>query len=203
MPLIKTINERSREFAAGERTLDSSLSVRGFFEKIENMVADISGDLDKQARLRTATDFDTLPFLPELRNALIHLVRNTVDHGIEEPLEHNSVGKGETGIVEIKFRRMEDYMCEVLVGDDGRGIDMDSVKRKAGELGLLGENATRAQILGVLFSPKFSAKDSVSDISGRGVGLDAVHEIVEALQGTISVATKMGEGTRFILRIPS
>lgn len=201
---IKSINERFREFAsheAGDRA--RSGSIRSFFDNIERMASDIADELGKKVRVRTATDFDVLETLPRLRNPIIHIVRNALDHGVEEGLERISKGKTEEGTLEITFNREEDNRCRIEVRDDGRGIDFAGVARRAREAGLIeSENPSTNELLKVLFSPAFTSREEATEVSGRGVGLDAVQAAVRALGGSISVATREHVGTRFTLRVP-
>ena len=203
---IKRINDRFKDFASHEGIQEAfSHSIRGLFENLERMSQEIAGGLDKQVRLRTSTDFDTLPFLTQLRDPIIHLIRNAIDHGIEEGLERISKRKEEAGSIEIRFRNPEPDICQIEVQDDGAGIDFDAVKRSAIEGGILKEKGgeiSRSELLRVLFLPAFSSRSEVTDLSGRGVGLDVVHATVKALGGTISVASKKDQGTKVVIRIP-
>lgn len=176
------------EFAA-----DAEQTLKLLDDNVERMIMSQAEELGKKVKVRTATDFDSLPNLQELRNPIIHLVRNALSHGIEEGLERISKGKSEEGTVEITFTREEDNRCRVEVRDDGRGIDFKAVRDRALTLGLItGENPTSNELLRVLFSPAFSSRDSADEVSGRGVGLDAVQVAVRALGGSISVGTKNG-----------
>lgn len=202
---IRRINERFREFAShdeGERSF--SRSVRGFYDNLERMALGLAEELGKKVRVRTSTDFDTLPNLGELRNAIIHLVRNAIDHGIEESLERISIGKPEDGTVRVAISRGEDESCTLEVRDDGRGIDFRTVEARAREAGLIrSEQPSQNELLKALFHPGFSSREVATEVSGRGVGLDAVRAAITALGGTISVATREGVGTRFTIRFPA
>jgi chemotaxis protein histidine kinase CheA len=201
---IRAITERFREFAGGEAgERFSSQSVRGFFDNVERMTDGLSAELEKKIRLKTATDVDSLSVLPELRNAVIHLVRNAVDHGIEDPFERISTNKPETGTILITIAREDDKSCRIEVRDDGQGIDFDQVEKRGRDLGLIsGDRPSQNGLLKVLFHPRFSSREHASELSGRGVGLDAVQDAVHSLSGSIAVATKKGVGTRFTIRVP-
>jgi len=201
---IRSINDRFKEFASHDADRDAfSRSIRGFFDNLERMTRSLAEETGKKVKVRTATDFDTLENLQELRNPIIHLVRNALAHGIEEGIERISQGKPEEGTVEITFSREADNRCRVEVRDDGRGIDFDAVHARALEMGLIAnENATSNELLRVLFSPAFSSREVADEVSGRGVGLDAVQAAVQSLGGSISVGTKANIGTRFTLRVP-
>lgn len=131
-----------------------------------------------------------------LRDSLIHLVRNAVVHGIEEPTVRRRAGKDERGIVGINsFIEGNELIVEVF--DDGKGIDIESVRKKAEELGI-----DFSDPMEVLFYPEFSTRDQIDEKGGRGVGLDAVRDFVEGRGGSVSVENSPGKGTKFILRIP-
>ena len=142
----------------------------------------------------------------KLRDPLIHLVRNAVDHGLEEELERLSVNKPKAGLITIVAARRQGGWL-VRVTDDGRGIDFDRVRARALEVGLLppgtGADVPRTELLKLLFSPRLSLAPEATEISGRGVGLDVVQETVRALGGKVFVATRLGEGTSITLRLPA
>ena len=146
---------------------------------------------------------DDLPLLPKLNNPLIHLVRNAIDHGIENQYERLSRGKPREGTVRLTLSKA-DGLFIIEVADDGGGIDFESIRRKAVEKHLLDESAeaTERSLLNVLFLPGFSSRDEVTRFSGRGVGLDVVKNTVMALGGKISVSAQKDKGTRFTLRVP-
>jgi chemotaxis family two-component system sensor histidine kinase/response regulator PixL len=143
--------------------------------------------------------------LDNLYSPLVHLVRNAFDHGIEEPQVRLQQGKPEQGRIEIRaYHRGSRTIIEVI--DDGRGIDLERVRAKALNVGLLSpeaaQTATTAQLLECLFEPGFSTAATVSELSGRGVGLDVVRGQLQSLKGNINVLSKPGQGTTFTLRIP-
>jgi len=143
--------------------------------------------------------------LDRLADPLAHLIRNAVDHGIEDPEARRRAGKPEAGRIEIEARRVKDSIC-IAVADDGRGIDLDSVRRKAVEAGLLhpdlAEDLAPQQLASLVFRPGLSTASRVSDISGRGVGMDAVKSTIESLGGQVEVATEPGQGTTTVLVVP-
>ncbi|PKL58569.1 MAG: chemotaxis protein CheA [Methanomicrobiales archaeon HGW-Methanomicrobiales-5] len=140
-----------------------------------------------------------------LNDPLLHLIRNAVNHGIESPDIREKVGKPRTGFVKLSAHRDRDNVIIELI-DDGGGINIEKVKSKAIEKGLITqENAatmTTDQAIDILFMPGFSTADKISDISGRGVGLDVVKRSIEALKGSIRVETTPGKGSRFELLLP-
>ena len=140
-----------------------------------------------------------------LNDPLLHLIRNAVNHGIEAPDEREKIGKPRKGFVKLSAHRDRDNVIIELI-DDGGGINIEKVKRKAVEKGLITQEAadtyTTDQAIDLLFQPGFSTADKISDISGRGVGLDVVRRSIESLKGTIRVETTTGKGSRFELLLP-
>jgi len=143
--------------------------------------------------------------IPSLNDPLIHLVRNAIDHGIESPEERVAAGKPREGRLRISARPNGDRL-EVVLEDDGRGIDPERIRQTAVERNLISpaEAAamSRASIIDLVFHPGFSTRKVTSEISGRGVGLDVVRRRVVSLGGTVTVESEVGKGTRFILRLP-
>ena len=201
---IKGINDRFKEFASEEGVASLFAgSVRSMFENLERMANDIAAELDKSVRLRTATDFDTIPFLSRLRDPIIHLVRNSIDHGIEPAIERVSANKSDTGTIDIRFTDPADGFCVVRIQDDGAGIDFDAVRRKALKMGLISsDDVSEKTLIRVLFMPAFSSRTETTELSGRGVGLDVVHDTIKKLGGSVAVASERGRGTRIDLKIP-
>ena len=140
-----------------------------------------------------------------LNDPLLHLIRNAVNHGIESPEVRETAGKPRKGFVKLQARRDRDNVIIELI-DDGGGINIEKVKRKAVEKGLITQEAseilTTEQAIDLLFQPGFSTADKITDISGRGVGLDVVKRSIESLKGTIRVETTEGKGSRFELLLP-
>ncbi|MGA2918948.1 ATP-binding protein [Methanoregula sp.] len=140
-----------------------------------------------------------------LNDPLLHLIRNAVNHGIESPEVREAAGKPRKGFVKLSAHRDRDNVIIELI-DDGGGINIEKVKRKAVEKGLISQEAsdtfTTDQAIDLLFQPGFSTADKITDISGRGVGLDVVRRSIEALKGTIRVETTDGKGSRFELLLP-
>jgi len=140
-----------------------------------------------------------------LNDPLLHLIRNAVNHGIENPDEREKAGKPRKGSVRLSAHRDRDNVIIELI-DDGAGINVEKVRRKAVEKGLItkeaAESLTTDQAIDLLFQPGFSTADKITDISGRGVGLDVVRRSIESLKGTIRVETTPGKGSRFELLLP-
>lgn len=181
--------------------------VETVFNRFPRMVRDISKDLGKEVELTMSgeeTELDRT-VIDEIGDPLIHLLRNSVDHGIESIEKRKSLGKPEAG--SIALRAYQDGNSVVIeVEDDGEGINVDKVKKKAIEKGLINKdmaaNLTKKEIIDFLFKPSFSTADKVTDLSGRGVGLDVVKTKIEALGGVVEVETELGKGSKFFIRLP-
>lgn len=143
--------------------------------------------------------------LEKLADPLLHLIRNAVDHGLERPAERLAAGKSEGGTLTLRARQ-RGYLVEIRVSDDGRGMDPDRIRKAAVRKGILAANMAEArtdeEILSVVFAPGFSTAEQVTDVSGRGVGLDVVKANVEQLGGTVEIQTDLGRGTTFVLTAP-
>ena len=143
--------------------------------------------------------------LEELKGPLLHIVRNAVDHGVEEPEVREAIGKPARARVELSLRQ-ELRTLHVEVTDDGRGVDIEAVRRKAEERGLIAadeaERLDEAQAIDLLFASGFSTADSVTELSGRGVGLDVVRDAATRLSGSVTMTSTMGRGTKVHLAVP-
>ena len=143
--------------------------------------------------------------LDRLSDPLVHLIRNAIDHGIETPEVRRASGKEEVGHISISAHRDKDAIC-IEVADDGGGIDLDAVRRKAVDAGLLiedlAEDLPPEEIANFIFHPGLSTSAEVTDISGRGVGMDAVRATIESLGGGIELVTTVGVGTTARLLVP-
>jgi len=143
--------------------------------------------------------------LDEVRTALTHLVRNAVDHGIEAPKDRAAHGKAEEGQVSLEFEQRGPHLV-VVVRDDGAGVDLAKVRRKAVEKKLLGEAAAAAldpeAVRALLFEPGFSTAEAITRTSGRGVGLDVVRDNVQRLGGSVVLQSELGHGSAFVLQLP-
>lgn len=143
--------------------------------------------------------------LDRLSEPLLHLVRNAVDHGLESPADRRAAGKPEVGRLRVEARRQKDSIC-IEVHDDGRGIDLASVCERAIEAGLLHADLAAElppeEIVAFVFHPGLSTAKSVSEVSGRGVGMDAVKATTESLGGSVELRTELGRGTTTTLVVP-
>jgi two-component system chemotaxis sensor kinase CheA len=205
---IKDIAEEIERLASGLR--DTTMGIRmvpigSLFSRFRRLVHDLSRDLGKEVELATfgeETELDKT-MIERLADPLVHLIRNAIDHGLEDPQDRVTAGK--TGAGQVKLTASHSG-AEVLISiaDNGRGLDRDRIRAKAEEQGLLapGAQLSDPELYQFLFHPGFSTAREISAISGRGVGMDVVKRTIEALRGTIDIATKPGEGTDVTLRLP-
>jgi chemotaxis family two-component system sensor histidine kinase/response regulator PixL len=183
------------------------LPIGDILQRFPRMVRDMSNKYSKSVAVKlsgTNTLVDKA-MLEKLYDPIVHLVRNGFDHGIESPEDREALGKPKEANLEIRaFHRGSQIYIEVV--DDGRGIDTAKVLNKAISKGLMtaeeAETLTREQIYDLLFAPGFSTTDIVSDLSGRGVGLDTVRSQVKSLKGSLSIKSELNKGTIFTLRLP-
>ena len=177
--------------------------IRGF----PRLVRDVARTLGKQMRFevrgeQTGVDRD---ILDKLEAPLSHLIRNSLDHGIELPATREAAGKPGTGTIRLEARHRAG-MLQIAITDDGRGIDVEQLRVKAVARGLVArqvaDQLTELELLEFLFLPGFSTKDHVTEISGRGVGLDVVQSMVKSVGGSVRVATQPGRQTVFTLQLP-
>lgn len=181
--------------------------VERVFNRFPRMVRDLSKDLNKEIELFMSgeeTEVDRT-VIDEIGDPLIHLLRNSIDHGIEIPEVRLEKGKKEKGRVNLNAYP-DGNTVVIEVSDDGAGINVDKVKQKAIDKGLITAEQAREmdanKAAELIFAPGFSTADKVSDISGRGVGLDVVLTKIEALGGNVEIETEKDKGSRFIIRLP-
>jgi len=214
--------EGAREFASelqkATRTLERRLNelqkgvmevrmvpVGQLFDKMIRIVRRVAGEHGKKISLdiRGAdTELDKL-IVEDLSDPLMHIIRNAIDHGIESSEERLAAGKPEKGTICLWASQKGNHVV-VEVRDDGRGIDPEKVRRKAQQKGLIphGSELSRDEVLDLIFSPGFSTKDEVSDLSGRGVGMDVVRNNISALSGMIEIDSEVGKGTSMAITLP-
>ena len=175
------------------------------FNRLPRLVHDMSQKLEKKVNLiihGEQTEIDKT-VIDRLIDPLLHLARNSLDHGIESVPERIAAGKPEVGTIELKaYQKGGNVMIEIR--DDGRGLPYDRIFSKAVERGLIPASAKPApeEIVEMIFMPGFSTAETVSDISGRGVGMDVVRSNIRSLGGSVEVATQPGQGTCFTVRLP-
>ncbi|MBN1241595.1 MAG: chemotaxis protein CheA [Spirochaetales bacterium] len=175
------------------------------FSRFPRLVRDLSRTLQKKVELRIEGEETELDksVIEDLLDPLMHAVRNALDHGVETPDERIKAGKEEEGTVLLKASN-EGNMIIIEISDDGKGIDVEAVKKKAVERGILHPSKvlTDNEAFALIFEPGFSTAKSVTNISGRGVGLDVVKRQIEKLNGSVSVSSQRGKSTRFIIKLP-
>ena len=175
--------------------------------RFPRMIRDLSKKLDKKMELYMTgeeTELDRT-VIDEIGDPLMHLLRNSADHGLEHADVRAQRGKPEVGTIFLNAYQDGNNVV-IEVGDDGNGIDVENVRKKAIEKGTItpeqAEVMTDKDIIDLLFRPSFSTSEKITDVSGRGVGLDVVKSKIEALGGDVEVKTKLGEGSTFIVRLP-
>jgi two-component system chemotaxis sensor kinase CheA len=181
------------------------LPIRATFERFRRLVHDLARDLHKKVDLTIEggdTEIDKT-VIDQLNDPLMHLIRNSMDHGIEPPADRVAAGKPSTATLCLSAKHSG---ASVLIGvsDDGAGINVEAVRARAAEKGLVASDSrlTESEILSLILAPGFSTAKQVTEVSGRGVGMDVVRRNVEALRGTVEIASKPGAGTNVTLRLP-
>ena len=183
------------------------IPMRKVISKFPRLVRDLAREQEKEVDFRMEGQDIELDrtILTEISDPLMHILRNAVDHGIEPPAERDAAGKDREGSIELRASRERDHVT-VTVEDDGRGLDVDELRRKAAEKGVRSEaeldSMEDSEVYDLVFHPGFSTADEVTDVSGRGVGMDVVHSTVKQLDGSVNVESEYGEGTSVTLRLP-
>ncbi len=181
------------------------IPVGQLYEKMGRIVRKISKEQGKKVDLRVFgadTELDKL-IMEDIADPLMHIIRNAIDHGIESPEERVGCGKSERGTIRLSSYQKGNHVV-IEVEDDGRGIDVAKVKRKAVEKGLISptENLTDREAVELIFLPGFSTSETVSEISGRGVGMDVVKNNIAAVSGMVDVESVQGQGSRMTITLP-
>ncbi|MBA3041608.1 MAG: chemotaxis protein CheA [Alphaproteobacteria bacterium] len=181
------------------------MPVASLFGRFRRLVHDLSRETGKVIELETegeTTEVDKT-VIDRLADPLVHLVRNSIDHGLETPDERRAAGKPEAGHVRLSARQSGGEVI-ITVKDDGRGINRERVRAKAESSGLIqpGASLSDQELLQLIFQPGFSTAQQITNLSGRGVGMDVVKKTVEALRGAIEVSSTPGNGSEIALRIP-
>ena len=198
---IERLASALRENSIGMRMM----RVRGTFEKFRRLVHDLARSLGKNVELKiegAETELDK-SVIDQLSDPLMHLIRNSMDHGIGSPEDRAARGKTAKATIRLAARYLGACVL-ISVSDDGRGIDTEAVRAKAIERSLINPDAalSEAEVYALLFQPGFSTAREVTDISGRGVGMDVVRRNIDKLRGSIDVMSKPGVGTTVTLRLP-
>jgi len=177
------------------------------FNKIPRLVRDLCRETGKEIDLimeGEETELDKT-IIEELSDPLVHIIRNAADHGIEPPKDRTAAGKPAKGVVRIAAEHEGNHIV-ITIQDDGRGMDPDKLKAKALEKGMIteaeaGDMSTR-ELLNLIFAPGFSTAAKVTNISGRGVGMDVVRTNITKLKGTVEVESAPGFGSKFVIKLP-
>jgi len=205
-PLFAGLEQLSRNTRDLQEAVMSvrMLPVEFAFSRFPRMVRDVSSKLGKKVRLRTfgeATELDK-GVIEKIVDPLVHLVRNAIDHGLELPEERRAAGKDETGTVTLSAAHQGGHIV-IEITDDGRGLNRERILAKAAENKLaVPENPTDGQIWDLVFAPGFSTAEKLTDLSGRGVGMDVVKKNITALGGSVEIRSQAGKGSTVSIRLP-
>jgi len=175
------------------------------FNRLPRIVRDLGRQLGKKVDLQISgerTELDKT-VIERISDPLMHMVRNCIDHGIEAPAARRAAGKSETAIIRLDACQKGGNVV-VEIADDGQGVNLEKVRSRAIERGLLAADAdtTPEQMVEMIFLPGFSTAETVSDVSGRGVGMDVVRNNIRSLGGNVEIMSEPGKGTRFVIRLP-
>ncbi|MGE8296882.1 MAG: chemotaxis protein CheA [Pseudomonas sp.] len=181
--------------------------IKKVFGRFPRLVRDLARNLKKEINLELVgeeTDLDK-NLVEALADPLVHLVRNAVDHGVETPEEREKAGKARAGRVVLSAEQEGDHIL-LTISDDGKGMDADVLRAKAVEKGLLDKDAAdrlnEFECYNLIFAPGFSTKTEISDVSGRGVGMDVVKTKISQLNGTVNVFSQKGQGSKIVIKVP-
>ena len=207
-PGLQTLTELGEHliFSLRDTSMDMRmLPIGTIFSRFRRLVHDLAAQLGKNIELVTEgadTELDK-NVIEKLNDPLVHLIRNSCDHGIENPEIRAQLGKNATGTVKLSARHAGAFVL-ITISDDGGGLNKDAIYNKGVERGLIkaNENLTDKQIFEMIFQPGFSTNKTVTSVSGRGVGMDVVKRDIDSFGGSVSVETERGKGSSFILKIP-
>lgn len=205
--LIGDLSHLARVTAEVQRATMSMrmVPVAHLFQKIERVIRDLSRKAGKQVALQTSgadTEVDKT-VSEELSDPLLHMVRNSVDHGIEPPEERLAAGKSAVATIKLAAYHQGGQVV-IQISDDGRGLNAEKIRAKAEQKRIIlpGLQLSEAEIYQLIFAPGFSTAEKITDVSGRGVGMDVVRRNVEKLRGRIETQSELGHGTTFLLKLP-
>jgi len=203
---VQSLNLITAELQEGVMKM-RMLAIGNVWNKLPRLVRDMAQACGKQVRIEvdgSETELDKT-IIEAIKDPLTHIVRNAIDHGIESPEERRSAGKHEEGVISLTAFHEGGYV-NLNISDDGGGIDVERVKAKALARGLMSSEqlarASEREILHLIFVPGFSTAEKVTNISGRGVGMDVVKTNVEKIGGTVDIHSKPGQGTSLQIKIP-
>lgn len=201
---LEDLTMRTRQLQEGVMAVRMQ-PLKALFSRFPRVVRDLSKKLDKNVRLELegeATEVDKT-IIEELSDPLTHMIRNCMDHGLETPAERTEAGKPEQGVVKLSAEHRNGRIL-IRVADDGRGLNLERVRQKAIDNGLIEEGAelSKEEIEALIFMPGFSTAAEISDVSGRGVGMDVVRRNIQKLGGRVTVESDEGRGSTFTLALP-
>jgi two-component system chemotaxis sensor kinase CheA len=201
MRLLDKITRQLQEIGLSMRMI----SLKSTFQKMARLSRDLAKKAGKEINFITAgedTELDKI-VVEKIGDPLVHMVRNAADHGLETPQERLAAGKPAAGTISLRAYQKGGSIC-IELEDDGRGLDRKAIINKALKQGIIeeGENISEQEVYHLVFKPGFSTAKTVTDISGRGVGMDVVKKSVEALRGHIEIKTEQGKGTLFTIHLP-
>jgi two-component system chemotaxis sensor kinase CheA len=181
--------------------------IKKVFGRFPRVVRDLARNLSKEINLEMVgeeTDLDK-NLVEALADPLVHLVRNSVDHGIELPADREAAGKPRVGTITLSAQQEGDHIL-LMIDDDGKGMDPDALKQIAIKKGVIdpdtADRLSDSEAFNLIFAPGFSTKEVISDVSGRGVGMDVVKTKITQLNGTVDIESEMGKGSRIIIKVP-
>src|SRR5208282_958297 len=207
-PVLLSIAEEVERLT--DELRDNTMNIRMLpigttFSKFKRLVRDLSKELGKEIDLVTEgaeTELDKT-VIEKLNDPLVHLIRNSIDHGIEPPDSRKAVGKSGKGTIHLSAMHSGAHVL-IQIRDDGAGLDKDAIRAKAVEKGLISSDAElpEKEIFALVLAPGFSTAKAVTSVSGRGVGMDVVKQAIDALRGTIDISSNKGTGTTITLKLP-
>jgi two-component system chemotaxis sensor kinase CheA len=205
--LFKNLSQLGQTCSSIQKTTMAMrmVHIRNTFQKMVRLVRDLAKNSEKKVQLEMSgeeTEIDR-NVVEELYEPLVHMVRNAVDHGLETPAERLEAGKGESGRIKLQAYHKGGHII-VEISDDGRGMDPERILEKAKSKGLVSEDLvlSEAEIYNLIFEPGFSTAENVTDVSGRGVGLDVVKRGLEKLRGKLDITSYPGQGSTFVISLP-
>lgn len=205
---MKIVTENIQKLTGALRDNALSISlipVESLLTRFQRLVRDLSGELGKQvtfSAIGTETELDKT-MIESLTDPLLHIIRNSIDHGIEKPELRQKIGKNPVGAIVLEAAYSGANVV-ITIKDDGAGIDPQNLKKKALEKGLIARDAdlTPQEILNLVFVPGFSTSSSITEVSGRGVGMDVVKRNIMAIRGEVDIESEHGRGTTITITLP-
>ena len=205
--LFKDLSQLNRITSELQKTAMSMrmVPIRLTFQKMVRLVRDLSRKSGKRVDL-TMTGEDTeidRNMVDQVYDPMVHMVRNAMDHGLETPDERISAGKSPSGQLQLRAYHQGGHLY-IEIGEDGRGLDRDKLLKKAVDRGLVNPDGEYSdnEIFNFIFLPGFSTAEKITDISGRGVGMDVVKQFVEKVRGTVEIKSTLGKGSTFVIKLP-